>query len=98
MDQPEFNTQSFVIKIWLEETAEEAGQATWRGHITHIPSGVRRYLKGLEDIIVFIVPYLEQVGVKFGLGWRVSRWLMRWNLSPARRDTVQPSEPKDNRP
>lgn len=64
MDLPESTICSFIIKIWLEETGEEANEAVWRGHITHVPSGERRYLKDLDDIRVFIVPYLEAMGVK----------------------------------
>ena len=56
-------THSFIVKIWLEETAEEAGKATWRGHITHVPSGKRRYIKDLDEIWIFITPYLERMGV-----------------------------------
>lgn len=59
----ELNTHPFIVKVWLEETAEEAGQATWRGHITHVPSGRRRYLKDLNEIRAFIAPYLEEMGV-----------------------------------
>jgi hypothetical protein len=64
----EVNTHPFVVKIWLEESAEEAGQATWRGYITHVPSGKRRYLQTLDDIIAFIVPYLEELGVEIPRG------------------------------
>jgi len=64
MDLPESNTHSFVIKVWLEETAEEAGRATWRGHITHVPSGERRYLKDLDDITAFIASYLKGMGIE----------------------------------
>ena len=71
------NTHSFIIKIWLEETVEEAGRAMWRGHITHVPSGKRRYLKELDGISAFIAPYLEGMGVKLGNGWRVGDWLRR---------------------
>lgn len=73
----EVNIHSFIIKIWLEETVEEAGRAIWRGHITHVPSGERRYLKDLDDIAVFITPYLEGMGVKFGLRWRLKMWFKR---------------------
>ncbi len=59
-------THSFIVKVWLEETAPEAGQATWRGHITHVPSGERRYLKELDDIKSFVTPYLESLGVEIG--------------------------------
>ena len=75
MGQPESNAQSFIIKIWLEEPVEEAGRATWRGHITHVPSGERRYLKDLNDITAFIVPYLQQLGVKLTWRARVQQWL-----------------------
>ena len=72
MDVLESNTHSFIVKVWLEETAEEAGQATWRGHITHVPSGERRYLQDLDKIAAFIAPYLEEMGVKLDLGWPCS--------------------------
>lgn len=65
MDLPESTGCSFIIKIWLEETAEEAHDAVWRGHITHVPSGERRYLKDLESILAFIKPFLEKLGVEF---------------------------------
>ena len=60
----ESNMHPFIVKIWLEEMAQEAGQATWRGHITHVPSGKRRYIQDLDDIIAFITPYLRQMGVE----------------------------------
>ena len=80
MDEFEANTHPFIVRIWLEETAHEAGRATWRGHITHVPSGERRYLKSLEDIAVFIAPYLEGMGVKLGLFWQARRWLSGFKL------------------
>ena len=80
MDLREANTHSFVVKVWLEETSEEAGRATWRGHITHVVSGERRYLKELDDVTVFIMSYLKQMGVKFDMGWQVSRWLNWWRI------------------
>ncbi len=76
----EVNTHPFIVKIWLEETVEEANHATWRGHITHVPSGERHYLKDLDDIRLFIVPYLEQMGVEFGVRWQVKEWLKRLKL------------------
>ena len=74
MDLPEANTHSFIVKIWLVEVGEEAGNAVWRGHITHVPSGARRYLKEIGDIVDFVLPYLEAMGV------RPSRWMLarRW--------------------
>jgi hypothetical protein len=78
MDLPETITHSFIVKIWLEETAEEAGKATWRGHITHVFDGERRYLKKLDEITAFIAPYLERMGVEPDHWWRVGNWLRRF--------------------
>ena len=78
MDLYEFNTHSFIVKIWLEETAEEAGQATWRGYITHVPSGKRHYLENLDEISHFILPYLREFGVVLGMRWWFKRCLTCW--------------------
>jgi hypothetical protein len=80
MEQLETNTHRFIIRIWLEATAYEAGRAIWRGHITHVPGGERHYLKDLDDIIDFITPYLEGMGVKPGLFWQARKWLNRFKL------------------
>jgi hypothetical protein len=68
MEQPESNTCSFIIKIWLEEITGETGHTVWRGHVTHVPSGKRHYIQDLNAILLFMQPYLEQIGVKAGLG------------------------------
>jgi hypothetical protein len=72
------HTHSFVTKIWLEETEDEAGRAVWRGTITHVPSGARRYLRTLGDITAYIVPYLRGMGVRTSFWWQVREWLTRW--------------------
>ncbi len=61
MDLPEAHTHSFVIKIWLENAAAEAEQPLWRGHITHVPSGTRRYFQDLTVITEFMQPYLQKL-------------------------------------
>ena len=73
----EFRVHSFIIKVWPEETGKRGKGVTWRGHITHVPGGERRYLRDLDAITAFIVPYLEAVGVRFGLRRRIKRWLHR---------------------
>jgi hypothetical protein len=77
MDLSESNSQSFIVKVWVEDSAEEAGKAVWHGHITHVPGGERRYLKNLSEIEDFIAPHLEAMGVRLGTRWRVRRWLNR---------------------
>ena len=60
---PERLSHSFVVKVWLEETVEEANRALWRGRIVHIPGGEERYVQDLEAIVSFIARYLEEMGV-----------------------------------
>ena len=74
MDLLETTTHSFVIKVWLEETIEEAEEAVWRGRITHVPSGENGYVKDLNEINLFISPFLESMGVKPTIRARMSRW------------------------
>lgn len=80
MDQLEGTSHPFVVRVWLEEIASKSRGATWRGHITHVPSGERRYLNNLDEATAFIARYLEEMGVKFGIGWRVKQWLKRQKL------------------
>jgi hypothetical protein len=60
----ESHTYSFIIKIWLEEEPEERRAGQWRGHITHVESGERRYLRTLEDIPAYVASYLEAWGLQ----------------------------------
>jgi hypothetical protein len=77
MDLIEFNTHSFIVKIWLEEPSEDHQKGRWRGHITHVPGGERRYLKSLGEIVTFIVPYLVSMGVRLEAYWRLRYLLWR---------------------
>ena len=71
----EAQRQSFIVRVWLEETAEEAGRAAWRGSVTCVPNGARRYIQDLDEISRFIAPYLETMGVKLKKHRRLQRWL-----------------------
>jgi hypothetical protein len=72
-DQVQGTGHPFVVRIWLEETADEARQAKWRGEITHLPSGKRSYVESLQDITGFIIPYLESMGVTINPRQRIRR-------------------------
>ena len=84
MDRLESGTHSFVIRIWIEETRGEAGRILWRGHITHVPTRKQHYILDVADIIAFILPYLQEMGIKTGLGWRIRLCLRQWKLWLAR--------------
>src|SRR5947207_65926 len=77
MDELEPISQSFIIKVWVEEHSNAGSPGRWRGHITDVSSGERRYLKDLDEILDFIAPRLEDIGVKLGIGWRVKHWFKR---------------------
>lgn len=74
---PEPETHSFIVKIWLEETASEAGVARWRGSITHVPDGDRQRVSDLTEVGRFIARYLTEMGVRLDMRWRVWLWLFR---------------------
>lgn len=76
----ESNTHLFIVKIWLEESAEEANNAIWRGHITYVPTGKRKPLQTLGQIDEFITPWLEQMGVRIGCSWRVKKFFLGLKL------------------
>jgi hypothetical protein len=58
VELPEPSTQSFVVKLWAEEIGKDYQWIRWRGHITHVGEGNRRYLDDLTEIMNFIKPYL----------------------------------------
>jgi hypothetical protein len=84
MDQPESTTHAFVVRIWLEDSAGAPGRGTWRGHVTHVMSGDRRYLRSLEGLSLYLLPYLEAMGARIELYWRLRRWL-QWQTRSATR-------------
>jgi hypothetical protein len=69
------SVQSFVIRIWIEETAEEAGEVTWRGHITHTVNGERHFFMNLNELSTFIWPYLIEMSAKPPIRYRINLWL-----------------------
>jgi hypothetical protein len=77
MDSYEPNTHSFVVKIWREESEPEDACTTWRGHITHVVSGERRYLQSLGEVTAFIETYLARMGVARPGETDAGSWLAR---------------------
>jgi hypothetical protein len=77
MSLNETSIHSFIVKIWLEESSNESDPPTWRGHITHVPSRKRRYLRNLDEITDFIALFLQSMGVHLGKRWQVKQWLKR---------------------
>jgi hypothetical protein len=74
MESLESTSQSFIVKVWVEDAVEADGHSVWHGHITHVPSGKRHYVKSLDEIKDFIAPHLEEMGVRLDTCWRVVHW------------------------
>ncbi|MCB0108207.1 MAG: hypothetical protein KDE53_19940 [Caldilineaceae bacterium] len=60
-DLYELNTHSFVLRIWREDDQPATGIGKWRGHITHVQSGKRRYFQRVCEVVRFISSYLLKV-------------------------------------
>jgi hypothetical protein len=89
MHLPESQVDSFIVKLWTESDAGAAAKARvkWHGHITHVSDGTRRYLKDLDEIKIFIEPYLAEMGVDVGKRWSLKHWLRRcFAVQPARHE------------
>lgn len=76
-DELETITHSFVLKIWLIQRRRTASSAIWRGYITHVSSGTRRYLQDLDSIAPFIAPYLQAMGAGSIRSQRLKHWLQQ---------------------
>jgi hypothetical protein len=50
---------SFIIRIWTEELDSPEYLPIWRGHVTRIPDGERRYFKNINEVPDLIIAYLK---------------------------------------
>ena len=78
MDIPSFEVHSFIVKLWLEKVGDEKGTTVWHGHITHVPSGERRYLKDISDILSFVKHYIGETGADSTQDSKARSWLKHW--------------------
>lgn len=92
----EFNTHVFVVKIWLEEFHHE-GKGTWRGYITHVSSGNRKYIDGFLDVISFIIPYLVDMKAKISWMWKVGNLFTRKRRTGQLTFSDPPSNKRDRK-
>jgi hypothetical protein len=73
----EINTNSFIVKVWLEQTGRRRDQLTWRGHITHVPEGKRQYVRKMSEITAFIGSYLDGMGINNSIWQRIKKRIWR---------------------
>ncbi len=48
------DTQSFIVRIWFEETEGQNGTLVRRGSIEHVSGQTQIYFRHLEQILAFI--------------------------------------------
>lgn len=58
MDEGEIEAQSFVVKVWLEETDSGSGRRLWRGRVTHVPTGEHHAFTELAALVGILEPYV----------------------------------------
>ena len=63
MNQHGAESVSFIVRIWLEEATGESGGPVWRGSVTHVPSGEKRYFDAFAHLVEHMERYLEMMGV-----------------------------------
>lgn len=73
----ESDVHSFIVKVWVEKAARRFRRGSWHGYITHVPSGERRYLKDLDGIKDFILPYVRGMSADDPFRLRAALWLRR---------------------
>lgn len=55
------NIVSFVVRVWREDLSDEDNNPVWRGHITPIPDGIRRYFADFNEIPAFMLDHLKSI-------------------------------------
>jgi hypothetical protein len=68
-------TRVFWIKIELKDNRGKDRQEL--GDIRDVMSGVKSPIKDLLDIIDFIVPYMQRMGIKIGWFWQLTIWMKK---------------------
>jgi hypothetical protein len=62
-DKCDYDTQSFILRIWVDTPSAKGKIKAWRGSIVHVGSGKRIYFHNLNSITPFIQ---RQTGMGYG--------------------------------
>jgi hypothetical protein len=61
---PGSDNQIFIIRIRAVHREIQGAVPVWRGEIEHLNTGRKAFLKALTEIIPFIRPVLEEMGIE----------------------------------
>jgi hypothetical protein len=73
--EPPPPSHSFVVKIWARDVEAPSSERAWRGRVTHVGSGERRYVQHLLEIPAFLLKYVRRMGGRVDLQNRLCLWL-----------------------
>lgn len=68
------DSYTFILRFWHEPRILKDAEPIWRGVIEQVPTGQRRYVKDLDEIVLFIILYMREMGVVFSWRWRLWVW------------------------
>jgi hypothetical protein len=75
MDPAQVNPRSFVLKIWLDADAANAGlqarRLSWHGYVTDVSTGEKQYVRSVGDLLTFFVARLNVMNAEVNPVWRV---------------------------
>jgi hypothetical protein len=74
-------TRVFWIKIEIKDRLRVGRQNL--GEIKDVKSGTKQPIRKLSHIIYFLIPYLEQMGIRINWFWRLGNWLERKRKNPS---------------
>jgi hypothetical protein len=63
MAREDESTHTFVLRIWKESRELDGALPEWRGSIEHVANQERRFVRTLQDVILFIASYIEHMGI-----------------------------------
>ena len=58
------NTHVFIVRIWVEPREIEGANPEMRGVVEHMESGSKYYFKNLYELLFYLAPHLEEMGVE----------------------------------
>jgi hypothetical protein len=58
----ESEVQTFVVRFWIEERSEPAGQPVWVGHVTNSLDRGELYVRDFDQLVKFMNAYLQDMG------------------------------------
>ncbi len=70
------DTHSFIVKFWLDEQDPDDNNIVWRGHITHVATGQRKYYNNLREMNGFLIPHLQNMKIRIPIFWRIYQWFL----------------------